>query len=150
MTLRIGFADYLKRWGESRQRVLDWFGPALTSYDKSLATTWVDRLSPESRRLLDRLSMLAPDPIPDSLLDVAVPGEVPNYDALEARAGLYAYSLIARATSEDGSARANSDQVVSQFGPNRFDELLDPRRGSSIRTQAFGVPQSIPSVRIPL
>jgi hypothetical protein len=46
------------------------------------------------------------------------------------------------------SSRADSDQVVSQFGPNRFDELLDPRRGSSIRTQAFGVPQSIPSVRI--
>ena len=31
--------------------------------------------SPESRRLLDRLAMLAPDPIPDSLLDVAVPGD---------------------------------------------------------------------------
>jgi len=59
--------------------VLDWFGPALTSYDRRLATTWatsVERLSPESRRLLDRLAMLAPDPIPDSLLDVAVPGEV--------------------------------------------------------------------------
>ena len=34
-TLRIGFAGYLKRWRESRQKVLDWFGPALTSYDKS-------------------------------------------------------------------------------------------------------------------
>ena len=49
-TLRIGFADYLKRWRESQQKVLDWFGPALTSYDGRLATTWatsVDRLSPE-------------------------------------------------------------------------------------------------------
>ncbi len=62
--------------------MLDWFDPALMSYDHDagLAATWatsVDRLSPESRRLLDRLAMLAPDPIPDSLLDVAVPGEEP-------------------------------------------------------------------------
>ncbi len=61
-----------------------------------MATTWatsVERLSPESRRLLDRLAFLAPDPIPDSLLDVAVPGEAADYDALKARAGLFAYSL---------------------------------------------------------
>ena len=36
--------------------------------EKTLATTWitsVDRLSPVSRRLLDRLALLAPDPIPE-------------------------------------------------------------------------------------
>ncbi len=73
-----------------------------------LAATWAasaDRLSPESRRLLDRLAMLAPDSIPESLLDVAVPGEASDYDAQKARAGLYAYSLITRATDEDGSAQ---------------------------------------------
>ena len=59
------------------------------------------RLTPESRRLLDRLAMLAPDPIPNSLLDVAVPGEAADYDALEARAGLYDYSL-ARACHRRG------------------------------------------------
>src|SRR5208282_3969444 len=104
-TLRIGFAGYLKRWRDSRQKVLDWFGPALTSYDRRLATTWatsVERLSPESRRLLDRLAMLAPDPIPDSLLDVAIPGEAAGYDVHKARAGLFAYSLITRANGEDG------------------------------------------------
>ena len=76
-------------------------------HDTGLAATWatsVDRLSPESRRLLDRLAMLAPDPIPDLLIDVAVPDQTGDYDAYRARAGLYAYSLITRAIGEDGSA----------------------------------------------
>jgi len=50
-------------------------------HDTGLAATWatsVDRLSPEGRRLLDRLAWLAPDLIPDSLLDVAVPLESVN------------------------------------------------------------------------
>ena len=72
----------------SREKVLDWFDPDLDELRprRGLAATWatsVDRLSPESRRLLDRLAMLAPDPIPDSLLDVAVPGEAADYDAHE-------------------------------------------------------------------
>ncbi len=100
-TERIGFARYLNLWRESREKVVGWFDPALMSYahDAGLAATWatpVDRLSPESRRLLDRLAMLAPDPIADSLLDIAVPGETADYDAHRARAGLYAYSLVAR------------------------------------------------------
>ena len=93
-TEKIGFARYLKLWKESRDKVVGW---SLTGSEKTLATVWAtsfDRLSPESRRLLDRLAMLAPDPIPDSLLDVAVPGEADGYDAYAARAGLYAYSLI--------------------------------------------------------
>ena len=78
------------------------------AHDTGVAATWAtsaDRLSPESRRLLDRLAMLAPDPIPDSLLDVAVPGEAADYDAHKARAGLYAYSLITGATGKDGSTK---------------------------------------------
>jgi tetratricopeptide (TPR) repeat protein len=101
---------------------------AVTGSEKTLATVWqtsVARLTPESRRLLDRLAMLAPDPIPDSLLDVAIPGEaagllhsvarilrrlagdrrIAGYDSQKARAGLYAYSLITRATGEDGAAK---------------------------------------------
>ncbi len=106
---RIGFAPYLKLWRESRKAVLEWFDKTLMSYDHDtgLAATWktsVDRLSPESRRLLDGLAMLAPDPIPDSLLDVTVQGEAADYDAREALAALYDYSLITRATGEDGSA----------------------------------------------
>jgi hypothetical protein len=54
--------------------------------------------------MLDRLAMLAPDPIPDSLFDVPVPGEDGGYDAQKARAELFAYSLIARAKGEDGQS----------------------------------------------
>jgi tetratricopeptide (TPR) repeat protein len=106
-TDRIGFARYLKLWSESRQKALAWADATVTGSDRTLATTWatsVARLLPESRRLLDRLAFLAPDPVPDSLLDVAVPGEAPDTDAYEARGGLYAYSLISGVTAEDGGA----------------------------------------------
>ena len=102
---RIGFARYLKLWNDSREKLFAWSNPILTGYEKTLATTWatsVARLSPESRRLLDLLAMLAPDPIPGSLLEVAVPGEMADYDAHRACGGLFAYSLIARAKGEDG------------------------------------------------
>jgi tetratricopeptide (TPR) repeat protein len=106
-TDHIGFGRYLKLWSESREKPLAWADATVTGSDRTLATTWatsVARLSPESWRLLDRLAFLAPDPVPDSLLDVAVPAEAPNYDAYEARAGLYAYSLIARVKGEDGGS----------------------------------------------
>jgi tetratricopeptide (TPR) repeat protein len=102
---RIGFARYLKLWTESREKALAWADAAVTGSDRTLATTWatsVARLSPESRRLLERLAFLAPDPVPDSLLDAAVPGEAREYDAGDARGGLYAYSLISRVTADDG------------------------------------------------
>ncbi len=106
-TDRIGFARYLKLWGESRDKALAWADATVTGSDRTLATTWatsVARLSPESRRLLERLAFLAPDPVPDSLLDVAVPGEASDADVYQARAGLYAYSLISGLTAEDGGA----------------------------------------------
>jgi tetratricopeptide (TPR) repeat protein len=106
-TDRIGFARYIKLWSESREKALAWADAMVMGSDRTLATTWatsVARLSPESRRLLDRLAFLAPDPVPDSLLDVAVPGETSDADAYEARAGLYAYSLISSMTAEDGGA----------------------------------------------
>ena len=114
--------------------MLRWLDPTLTSYDKSLATTWktsVDRLSPECRRLLDRLAMMAPDPIPDSLIDVVVPGETADYDAHRARAGLYAYSLIARATGEDDSAKGFvMHRLVQDFARRA---TPDERRGEALR-----------------
>ena len=104
---RIGFAKYLALWNEAREAALAWSDPVVTGSEKTLATVWttsVARLTPESRRLLDRLAFLAPDPIPDPLLDVAVPGEAASAGATSARAGLYAYSLITRATQEGGGA----------------------------------------------
>jgi hypothetical protein len=107
-TDHIGFARYLNLWNENREAALAWSDPTLTGSEKTLATTWatsVVRLPPESRRLLDRLAMLAPDPIPDLLLDTPVPAEAVDYDAQRARAGLFAYSMIAHAKSEDGMSR---------------------------------------------
>jgi tetratricopeptide (TPR) repeat protein len=104
-TDRIGFARYLTLWNENREKTLGWSDLTLTGSERTLATTWatsVVRLAPESRRLLDRLAMLAPDPIPDWLLDVPIHGEAADYDAQNARAGLFAYSLVARAKGEDG------------------------------------------------
>ena len=103
----------------------------MTGSDRTLATTWatsVARLSPESRRLLERLAFLAPDPVPDSLLDVAVPGEAPDTDAYEARAGLYAYSLISRVDCR-GRRRAGLRRASPRAGfrPPR-DERRAPRR----------------------
>ncbi len=139
-TERIGFARYLKLWRESRQKVLDWFDPTLMSYahDTGLAATWatsVARLSPESRRLLDRLAMLAPDPIPDSLLDVAVPGEAADYDAHKARAGLYAYSLDRARDGEDGAAKGFVIHRLVQDFARRA--MTEERRGEALR-EALG------------
>ena len=104
---RIGFARYLALWNAAREATLAWSDPVVTGSEKTLATVWttsVARLTPESRRLLDRRAFLAPDPIPDLLIDVAVPGEAASAGATSARAGLFAYSLITRATQEGGGA----------------------------------------------
>jgi tetratricopeptide (TPR) repeat protein len=106
-TERIGFACYLRLWNENRDKASASSDATVTGSDKTLATTWatsVARLPRESRRLLDRLAMLAPDPIPNALIDVQVPGEAAGYEAYEARESLYAYSLAAPVKSADGAA----------------------------------------------
>jgi tetratricopeptide (TPR) repeat protein len=106
-TDRLGFAYYLKLWSENREKVLAWAEANVTGSDRTLATTWatsVSRLSPASGQLLGWLAFLAPDPVPDSLLDLVVPHEASEADAYEARSGLYRYSLVSRVTAEDGGA----------------------------------------------
>ena len=125
---RIGLGRYLGLWHEKRESVLKWFDKALMSYnhDVGLAATWatsVEKLTSESRRLLDRLAFFAPDPIPDSLIDIAVPGEAANYNAQTARAGLYAYSLITRATGEDGAGKGFvMHRLVQDFARRAMNE----------------------------
>jgi tetratricopeptide (TPR) repeat protein len=125
-TERIGFGRYLKQWSESRDRLLGWTDETLTGSERNLATTWatsVARLSPESRRLLDRLAFLAPDPVPDSVFDVAVPGEASDADAYEARSGLYAYSLVSHVTAEDGGPPGFVvHRLVQDFARRAIDE----------------------------
>jgi len=148
-TQRIGFARYLNLWQENRAQLLHWFDKDLMAYHHSLAATWatsVEQLTPAGRRLLERLAFFAPEPVPESLLDVACPssfetgsssppqdeGTNPNgphfedgphaeeptewasrstraapldFDAHEALADLFAYSLASRVAATDGRAR---------------------------------------------
>ena len=78
--------------------MLHWFDKDLMAYDHDvgLAATWatsVEQLTPAGRRLLERLAFFAPEPVPESLLDVAAPGDGADFDAHEALADLFAYSL---------------------------------------------------------
>ena len=137
-TDHVGFARYLKLWGESREKALAWADAAVTGSDRTLATTWatsVARLSPESRRLLDRLAFLAPDPVPDSLLEVALPGEGPDHDAYEARGGLYGYSLITRVTGEDGGP---SGFVVHRLVQDFARRAMSDERRTQVLREALG------------
>jgi tetratricopeptide (TPR) repeat protein len=94
VTQRIGFAEYLALWRDSRAKMVDWFDKELMAYnhDVGLAATWktsVDRLTPDGRRLLELLSFFDPAPIPEALLGAAAP----SFEARAALIDLYAYSL---------------------------------------------------------
>jgi tetratricopeptide (TPR) repeat protein len=135
---RIGFARYLDLWREKRATVLAWFDKNLMSYDHDtgLAATWatsVDRLTPDARRLLERLAFLAPEPIPDSLLDVAAPGDPAGFDARVARANLFAYSLVSRAAVEAGKTAQDGfavHRLVQDFARR---SMTEERRGEALR-----------------
>jgi tetratricopeptide (TPR) repeat protein len=141
-TERIGFARYLKLWREKRATVLGWFDKNLMSYDHDtgLAATWatsVDRLTPDARRLLERLAFLAPEPVPDSLLDVAAPGDPEGFDARAARANLFAYSLVSRAAAEAGKTAQDGfviHRLVQDFARR---SVTEERRGEALR-EALG------------
>jgi tetratricopeptide (TPR) repeat protein len=124
-TDRIGFGRYLKLWNGSREKALAWADATVTRSDRTLATTWatsVARLSPASRGLLDRLAFLAIDPVPDSLLDVAVPGDSSDADAYKARGGLHAYSLISGVTAEGGAPGFFVHRLVQDFASRAMSE----------------------------
>jgi len=141
-TERIGFARYLELWRDKRATLLGWFDTTLMSYDHDtgLAATWatsVDRLSPDARRLLERLAFLAPDPVPDTLLDVAAPGDPEAFGARAARANLFAYSLVSRATVEAGKPAQDGfvvHRLVQDFARRSMSE---ERRREALR-EALG------------
>lgn len=95
---KLTFAQYLDQWRANREKVMAWSDPNVTHYPRAVAVTWqtsVDQLTPAGRRLLERLAWLAPEPIPDFLLDVPIPGqERENENLLDAFADLAGYSLV--------------------------------------------------------
>ncbi|MGA8611603.1 MAG: tetratricopeptide repeat protein, partial [Xanthobacteraceae bacterium] len=95
---RLTLAQYLEQWRSKRDEVLAWFDPTVTSYPRAVAVTWqtsVAQLSEGGRRLLERLAWLAPEKVPESLLDVTVPG-TEGENLHEAYDDLAAYSLVTR------------------------------------------------------
>jgi tetratricopeptide (TPR) repeat protein len=95
---RLTFAQYLEQWRSKRDEVLAWFDETMTGYPRAVAVTWqtsVAQLSEGGRRLLERLAWLAPEKVPESLIDVPIPGtDAENlHDAYD---DLAAYSLVTR------------------------------------------------------
>jgi tetratricopeptide (TPR) repeat protein len=73
---RLTFAQYMEQWRSNRDEVLAWFDATVTSYPRAVAVTWqtsVARLSEGGRRLLERLAWLAPEKMPESLLEISMP-----------------------------------------------------------------------------
>jgi tetratricopeptide (TPR) repeat protein len=98
---RLGLAHYLSEWQSQRDKVLAWFDPRLMQYPKPVAIAWqtsFDQLRRPARRLLQRLAWLAPEPIPESLMEVPVPGlDGAEADPFGALVELESYSLLTRA-----------------------------------------------------
>jgi tetratricopeptide (TPR) repeat protein len=126
------FDQYLKQWHSHADKILAWFDETITGYPRAVAVTWqtsITQLSENGRRLLQRLAWLAPEKVPESLLDTPIPGaESENlHDALD---DLAAYSLITRDAEgpyflvhrlvQDVSRRSLADEVRRQ----RLEEAL--------------------------
>jgi hypothetical protein len=126
-TRQIGLAEYLDIWRNSRDKVIGWADPALTGYDRSIAETWqvsVDQLTEAGRHLLQHLAFLAPEPIPEFLLDVPVPG-VESEDLREALADLAAYSLVTR---DPNAGRFAVHRLVQDATRRSLDKTTSRRR----------------------
>jgi tetratricopeptide (TPR) repeat protein len=97
---RLSLSAYRSQWQSNRQVVLAWNDPRLMQYDRSLATTWLtsyQQVSEAARTLLRRLAWLSPEPIPESLLEVSVPGDPEAAgDGWEALNQLEGFSLVNR------------------------------------------------------
>ncbi|GKS59432.1 hypothetical protein YTPLAS18_29590 [Nitrospira sp.] len=97
---RLSFDQYLVHWQSQRDKVLTWYDGRLMQYPQSIAISWqtsFDRLTASAKHLLRRLAWIAPDPIPESLLEVSIPGGEGQVDPFESLAELESYSLVARA-----------------------------------------------------
>jgi tetratricopeptide (TPR) repeat protein len=95
---RLTFAQYLEQWRSKRDEVLAWFDATVTGYPRAVAVTWqtsAAQLSEGARRLLERLAWLAPEKVPESLLDVPTPGAEAE-SLRDAYDDLAAYSLVTR------------------------------------------------------
>lgn len=97
---KLHFDGYLEQWRSAqRNSVLNWFDKGtVTGYPRAVAVTWqasVAQLTEPGRHLLERLAWLAPEKVPEFLLDVPIPG-AEHENLQDALADLAAYSLVTR------------------------------------------------------
>jgi hypothetical protein len=114
---RSTIAGYLEEWRQRHERLLEWFDASTMQYTGSVVVTLQTSfycLSAPARQLLRLLSWLAPDPIPESLLEAgggpfaAKPGSdsatsgatTAPPDPRNALAELADYSLVKRSDEE--------------------------------------------------
>jgi tetratricopeptide (TPR) repeat protein len=67
------FTEYMQEWDRDEASILVEFDLNQIDYPRELLVTWrlsVDRLDPESRKLLEILSWLAPDPLAESTIEM--------------------------------------------------------------------------------
>jgi tetratricopeptide (TPR) repeat protein len=91
-------ARYRQLWQGNWDEVASWVDPTITKYPRAVAVTWqtsVNQLSAPGRSLLKRLAWLAPEPVPNFLIEVRAP-DVAADDIEEALADLAGYSLVRR------------------------------------------------------
>ena len=125
---RLSFGQYLSEWQRRRETVLGWYDPDLMEYPTSVAITWqtsFDQLKEPARRLLQRLAWLAPEPVPESLLDVPVAGDDAGAaDPGGALAELDSYSLVTRSADLPVFSVHHLVQEVTRRG-----QQADPAHG---------------------
>ena len=93
---RLTFTQYLEQWRSKHGDVLEWFDETVTGYPRAVAVTWqtsVAQLTDIGRQLLERLAWLAPEKVPEALIDVPIP-QAEGDNLREAFDDLAAYSLV--------------------------------------------------------
>jgi tetratricopeptide (TPR) repeat protein len=69
----ISLAEYRRRWQQSNQKLLAFHDDQAMQYPRTVAVTFLtsfEQLSPNGRRLLNLLAWLAPEPVPQFLVEV--------------------------------------------------------------------------------
>jgi hypothetical protein len=123
----------------------------IRSSTRTVWATSVERPLPASCRPLDRLAMLVADPTPNSLLEVVVPSASGDSDAQSSRAGLYAYSLISRASAQDGGGVPGFTSPTGAGFRAARDVARAPRRSAGPTRPSSATPRTCelrpPSIR---
>jgi hypothetical protein len=123
---RIGFDTYLKRWDESRSKLLDWYSKDLVSYnhDVGLGATFatsIVRLTLKGRHLLESAVFFdTGEPLPETILHAIF--DRTDHDPRAALAELFSYSLATPSQiSETGEAGFSIHRHVLDFVRRRMD-----------------------------